>query len=374
MPPSTIMLVVGTRPEAIKLAPVAEALTERGRAVQLALTGQHPQLDPAAYGMGHLPSLRLRCRAASDPRQHAELVAAELRPAMTGSKRPDLVIVQGDTSSALGGALAAATAAIPLAHVEAGLRSFDLALPWPEEGNRIEIDSLSDLLFAATEGNAANLHAEGVSGEIHVTGNTAIDALSDVLDSLPPRLLDGGGLPRLLVTCHRRENWGAAFAPIATALVELAGSPFLRIEVVLHSNPAMASAARLTLGGHPRMRLLPPMDHRAMIAAMRSATLLLSDSGGVQEEAPALGVPLLILRSKTERPEGVESGNSRLIGTERQAIVEAVQHLLEDGAAYRAMAVPALPFGDGKAAPRIAALVDDWLARRQQRQAEPLTA
>lgn len=363
-----IMLVVGTRPEAIKLAPVAAAFVARGHRVRLALTGQHLHLDPVAYGFGDLSAVRLRCRAGGDPRAHAEQVASSLRPALFGADRPDLVIVQGDTSSALGGALGAAAAGVPIAHVEAGLRSFDLALPWPEEGNRVEIDRLSDLLFAPTDGNAANLRAEGVSGEIHVTGNTAIDALFSVLETLPPRLLDSGGLPRLLVTCHRRENWGAAFVPVGLALIDLARSPFLRIEVVLHSNPAMADAARMMLGGHPRLRLLQPLDHRAMIAALRSATLALSDSGGIQEEAPALGVPLLVLRSRTERPEGVESGNSLLVGAERETIVRAVRGLIDDCAAYRAMAVPALPFGDGQAATRIAARVDDWLVRQGSRQ------
>jgi UDP-N-acetylglucosamine 2-epimerase (non-hydrolysing) len=367
------MLVVGTRPEAIKLAPLAHALTGRQHQVQIALTGQHAHLDPAAYGLGNATIIRLGCRAGRDPRHHAELVANALQPALQSNEGPDLVIVQGDTSSALGGAFAASAANVPLAHVEAGLRSFDLSQPWPEEGNRIAIDDLADLLFAATDRNAANLRAEAVPGEIHVTGNTAIDALFDILDQLPPRLFDTGGLPRLLVTCHRRENWGAAFVPIGRALIELARSPWLRIEVVLHSNPAVADAMRLMLGGHPRIRLVPPMDHRAMVGALRSASMILSDSGGIQEEAPALGIPLLILRQRTERPEGIESGNSILVGNDREAIVREVRRLLDDRTAYRAMAVPALPFGDGQAAQRIAVHVEEWLVRRQ-RQRRPAIA
>jgi UDP-N-acetylglucosamine 2-epimerase (non-hydrolysing) len=280
------MLVVGTRPEAIKLAPLAQALHTQGNTPVVVLTGQHSQLDPATFGLAALPSLRLRCPAKSDPRLHAESVANALAPALRGSERPDLLIVQGDTSSALGGALAATAAGVPLAHVEAGLRSHDLALPWPEEGNRVAIDRLSHLLFAATEENAANLVEEQVGGEIHVTGNTAIDALFDVVAGLPPRI-KSHGLPRLLVTCHRRENWGATFTPIGLALIDLAQQPWLRIEFVLHSNPAMAAAARLLLGGHPRIRLLSPMDHRAMVGAIRSAHILLSDFGGIQEEAGA---------------------------------------------------------------------------------------
>lgn len=362
-----VMLVIGTRPEAIKLAPLAHAVAARGLSVQLVFTGQHATLDPASFGLSSFPALRLRCRAGTDPALHAEEVATALVPALRGEDaRPELLIVQGDTSSALGGALAASASGIPLGHVEAGLRSHDTALPWPEEGNRIAIDGLADLLFAPTEDNAANLVAEQVRGEIHITGNTAIDALFETLAGMPPRISDTGGLPRLLVTCHRRENWGAAFTPIALALVELARSPWLRIEVVLHTNPTLAATARLMLGGHPRLRLIPPMDHRAMIALLRSAHLVLSDSGGIQEEAPALGVPLLVLRANSERPEGFASGNSLLVGTDRHAIVREVSRLLDDRAAYRAMAVPSLPFGDGKSAPRIASLVEEWLARQRR--------
>ena len=360
-----IMLVVGTRPEAIKLAPLARALRSRGLMPLLVLTGQHAQLDLAAYGLAAYPLLRLRCPAKGDPRLHAEAVASALAPALRGAGRPDLLMIQGDTSSALGGALAAAAAGVPLAHVEAGLRSHDLALPWPEEGNRVAIDRLSDLLFAATEENAANLVQEAVGGEVHVTGNTAIDALFDMLAALPPRVEDGGQ-QCLLVTCHRRENWGAAFTPIGLALIELAQIASLRIDFVLHSNPAMAAAARLLLGGHERIRLLAPMDHRTMVGAIRSAHILLSDSGGIQEEAPALGIPLLVLRSTTERPEGVASGNSLLVGNDRAGIVHHVRRLLEDTSAYREMAVPALPFGDGETAPRIAALCEQWLARQRR--------
>jgi UDP-N-acetylglucosamine 2-epimerase (non-hydrolysing) len=359
------MLVLGTRPEAIKLAPLAHALKARGLSLLLILTGQHSQLDPASYGLSAFDTLRLRCPAKGDPRLHAEAVANALAPALRGARRPAMLIVQGDTSSALGGALAATAGGVPLAHVEAGLRSHDLALPWPEEGNRVEIDRLAHLLFAATDDNAANLALERVTGEVHVTGNTAIDALFDALAALPPRL-ESHGSPRLLVTCHRRENWGAAFTPIGLALVELARLPSLRIEVVLHSNPAMAAAARLLLGGHPRIRLLHPMDHHAMIDAIRSAHLLLSDSGGIQEEAPALGIPLLVLRSTTERPEGIASGNSLLVGNDRAEIVSQISRLLEDSSAYRAMAVPALPFGDGKASARIAALCEEWLIRQRR--------
>lgn len=361
----SIMLVIGTRPEAIKLAPLAHALRGRGLQPVLVLTGQHPQLDPAAYGLANFPVRELHCQARGDPRLHAEAVAGALAPALFGPERPGLVIVQGDTSSALGGALAAQSAGVALAHVEAGLRSHDLAMPWPEEGNRVAIDRIADLLFAATSDNAANLREEGVGGQVHVTGNTAIDALFDVLADLPPPPLQNQHFRTLLVTCHRRENWGAAFTPIGQALLALAQTPRLRIDFVLHTNPAMAAAARLLLGGNPRIRLLSPLCHRTMFDALRSAHLLLSDSGGIQEEAPALGIPLLVLRSTTERPEGVASGNSRLVGNDREEIVLEARRLLDDRQAYAAMAVPALPFGDGKAALRIAELCHEWLDRQR---------
>lgn len=359
------MLVVGTRPEAIKLAPLAHAFRARDHQPVLAITGQHSNLDLADFGLSGYSTLNLGCPAEGDPQLHAETVAAALLPTLRSSAAPDLLIVQGDTSSALGGAYAAADAGIPLAHVEAGLRSHDLALPWPEEGNRVAIDELADLLFAATADNAANLSLEGVRGDIHVTGNTAIDALFNTLAELPPRNGRTRGPIRLLVTCHRRENWGAAFTPIGLALGELASLPRLQIDVVLHGNPDMIAATRALLADQPQVRLLAPMDHRSMIEAIRSAHLLLSDSGGIQEEAPALGIPLLVLRTTTERPEGVASGNSLLVGNDRALIVEQVRRLLDDPSAYREMAVPALPFGDGKAAPRIAALCEQWLVRRR---------
>jgi UDP-N-acetylglucosamine 2-epimerase (non-hydrolysing) len=240
-------------------------------------------------------------------------------------------------------------------------------MPWPEEDNRVAIDAGADLLFAPTETSAANLRAEQVAGAIHVTGNTGIDALRCVVGHLPPltqpRL---GGLPRLLVTCHRRENWGTAFLPVALALLELARSPWLGIDVVLHPNPAQADLMRMLLSGNPRIRLVPPLDHRGMIAAMLQSTIILSDSGGVQEEAPALGVPLLVLRSKTERPEGVDCGSMLLVGTDTDRIVGEVRRLLEDEAACAEMAVPRLPFGDGHAAVRIARVITDWLDAREQ--------
>lgn len=358
------MAVVGTRPEAIKTAPVLHALQSRGLAPLLLLTGQHPALDPVAYGLDRFEMEQLGCPGRADPTAHAQAVAAAIRPLLDGSA---MVVVQGDTSSALGGALAGFAAGIPVAHIEAGLRTHDRRQPWPEEDNRVAIDAGAALLFAPTEVSAANLRAEQVGGAIHVTGNTAVDALRGLLGRVPvPHLTAVNERPRLLVTCHRRENWGPAFRPIADALLQLEATGAVRIDVLLPPNQSVAAEMRALLAGCYGIRLLAPLDHLGMIEAMRGATIVLSDSGGVQEEAPALGVPLLVMREKTERPEGIASGNMRLVGSRTDAIVLEVRRLLEDSHALAAMARPRLPYGDGFAAERIAQVIVDWLAERSE--------
>lgn len=357
-----IDFVIGTRPEAIKLAPVALELVRRCVPIHLYSTGQHPGLDLADHGLGRQPATRLGCAGRRDPIDHVD----DVERALAGQWRraaPELVVVQGDTSSALGGARAARRCGLPLAHVEAGLRSFDLASPWPEEQFRVEIDRLSDLLFAPTATAAANLHREGCEGTLHVTGNSGIDALLAQLDRMPrPRRRRAARGPlKLLVTCHRRENWGTGLVSLALALIELARQGDAEIDVVLHPNPQVAQAMFALLSDEPRVRLIAPLGHGAMIAAMRRADLILSDSGGVQEEAPALGVPLLVLRDATERPEGVASGNAMLVGTETARVVDAVTRLIADRSALAAMAIARFPFGDGQSAPRIAALALAWL-------------
>jgi UDP-N-acetylglucosamine 2-epimerase (non-hydrolysing) len=272
-----------------------------------------------------------------------------------------LLIVQGDTSSAFGAALAAFAVGVPVAHVEAGLRTHDFAQPWPEEEFRTAIDARADLLFAPTDVSARNLIGEHVPGEIHVTGNTGIDALLRNESALS-RLGPSNG-PHLLVTCHRRESWGEGLETIAAALLEIASHA--RIDFVLHPNPHVAARMRELLD-HDRIALLDPCSHRELIGRMRDASLILSDSGGIQEEAPALGIPLLVLREKTERPEGIATGNSRLVGTDKDAIVRETLRLLADPKALASMSRKAFPYGDGEAAPRIAEIVDRWLAQRSE--------
>ncbi len=326
------------------------------------LTGQHSDLDPADFKLAGFAAMHLGCAGQSEPNLHVRKVTARLLPSLL--EKPDLLIVQGDTSSALGGALAAFAAGVAVAHVEAGLRTHDPSLPWPEEEYRTAIDARADLLFAPTQLAAANLCAERVPGEVHITGNTGIDALIAIEAELPARVQATDGTPRILVTCHRRESWGEGLTSIAAALVELAGCGGSRIEMLLHPNPHVAAKMRELLDGCPGIELTPPCSHGELVRRARDAVLILSDSGGIQEEAPALGTPLLVLRHKTERPEAVASGNARLVGTSRERIVTEARRLLENPEERAKMARCAYPFGDGRAAPRIAAIIEDWLERR----------
>jgi UDP-N-acetylglucosamine 2-epimerase (non-hydrolysing) len=290
-------------------------------------------------------------------------VAAAMVPVLGAG--PDLLVVQGDTSSALGAALAAFTAGVPVAHVEAGLRTHDPELPWPEEEYRTAIDARADLLFAPTAGAEANLRAEEVPGEVHVTGNTGVDAVLAIEAQLPPASLhDGGAGLRLLVTCHRRESWRAGLKSIAAALIEIAGGGAAVIDVVLHPNAFVATNMRALLGRTPGIFLLAPCSHNELVRRMRNSDLVLTDSGGIQEEAAALGVPLLVLRDKTERPEGLAEGVALLVGTSADRIVAAATSLLDDPVARGAMSRRSFPYGDGRSAGRIALIVEQWLERR----------
>jgi len=305
---------------------------------------------------------RLDCPGQENPLRHVQAVTAALVPMLSAA--PDLTVVQGDTSSALGAALAAFTARVPVAHVEAGLRTHDPQCPWPEEEYRTAIDAQADILFAPTTTAAANLRAEKVPGEIHVTGNTSIDVVLALEKKLPPRSA-GGARRRVLVTCHRRESWRHGLESIAAAIVELAADD-LAIDFVLHPNPYVAGRMRALLGNHANVTLLEPCGHAELLRRMRASDLVLSDSGGIQEEAPALGVPLIVLREKTERPEGIAVGSAILAGTSTERIVNATTRLLGDADALAAMSRPSLPYGDGHAAPRIVSLMERWLEKARE--------
>ena len=344
------------------MAPVAHALRNCGMPPTLVLTDQHLGLDPIEFGLEAYPSVRLGCPGEQDPDQHVQSIIAAMLPVMT--PKPDLLVVQGDTSSARGAALAGSLEGVPVAHVEAGLRTHDPRQPWPEEEYRTAIDARADLLFAPTETAVTNLRAEAVHGEVHMTGNTGIDALLAVEARLPGQTLVTEGLPRILVTCHRRESWGEGLRSIAAALTEIARDGTALIDLILHPNEHVAMTMRQSLDSVRGISLVRPCSQGELVRRMREADLMLSDSGGIQEEAAALGTPLLVLREKTERPEVVASGNARLVGTSADRILTEVRHLLKNPYERLAMARPAFPFGDGRAAPRIAKIIERWLKER----------
>ena len=356
-------MVWGTRPEAIKLAPVAHALRAAGLNLRILHSGQHPLTDAQATAFCDAPIVSLGLASDGDPFAYVGRLASALR--RRDEPRPALVMVQGDTASAYGGARAAVLGALPLAHVEAGLRSHDRRNPWPEEDFRIAIDRASTLLFAPTQHAAAQLREERVRGKVHVTGNSGIDALRMTLDNLPPAP-PRNGRPTILVTCHRREHWGAPLDGVIAAVARLAHAGH-RLEVVMHPNPHIAARWQSALGTADNVALLDPLPYTAMLVKMRDAALILSDSGGMQEEAPYLGTPLFILREATERPEGIATGQLRLVGTDTDRIVAEVAHFFGNPWMADQMRRPAQPFGDGHAAPRIAAIVKDWLASRGER-------
>ena len=373
-----VMLVFGTRPEAIKMLPVLAELRRRPGLIPFALsTGQHrDMLDQAVASFGERCDADLGVMAPGQPLP--ELFARILTgvAAVLERERPSLVLVHGDTTTALAAAMAAFYARIPIGHVEAGQRSFDLDRPFPEELNRVGIDAMADLLFAATGQAATNLRSEyRARGQIHVTGNTGIDSLLAtaarvVLDPAFAARIEAK-LPALdparrlvLVTAHRRENLGAGMERICKAIADLATREDVEIVWPLHPNPAARDAALRRLAGRPHVHLLEPFGYAEMVWLMCRATLLLTDSGGLQEEGPALGKPVLVLREVTERPEALESGVVRLVGTDPARILREVTALLDDDGAYAAMARHAFPFGDGSAARRIVDAVEDWAADR----------
>lgn len=368
MPPHRVLVVVGTRPEAVKLAPIVLALRQAAWAdVRVVATAQHRQLlDEQLAVFGIRPDLDLDLM---QPGQTLALLTSRLLAALDpvlADERPDMVLAQGDTTTVMATAMACFYRHIPFAHVEAGLRTGDLQNPFPEEWNRLVVGRIASLHFAPTAGAQQNLLREGTAADrVLVTGNTVIDALLwmaarvDASAHAPP-----AGKHLLLVTAHRRENFGAPFEAICDALRRLADRPDVQLLVPVHPNPNVHDVAMRRLGDHPSIRLVPPVDYPTMVAAMQASRLILTDSGGVQEEAPALGKPVLVLRTTTERPEGVAAGAAKLVGTDPERIVAEATRLLDDPAAYAAMARVENPYGDGRAAPRIVEALRAFLQRR----------
>jgi UDP-N-acetylglucosamine 2-epimerase (non-hydrolysing) len=361
----TLLCVAGTRPEAIKFAPLLLAAADRPDLdCRLCATGQHSALlDEALADFGLLADMRLP-PVLHDPAPDIMVERfADAIEAMLMRERPDMVLVQGDTTSAYAGALAAYRLEIPLGHVEAGLRSHDRDHPWPEERNRVMIDRLADLLFAPTSESAANLASEGhvVRGHCLITGNTGIDALLAMRTRLPPSRPQEGKAS-ILLTCHRRESIGPGIEAICAAALRLADRGDVAIMCPVHPNPAVAGTVHAMLAGHPAITLTGALPYRDTVAAMAGARLILTDSGGIQEEAPALGTPVLVLRDVTERPEGIASGNLRLVGTDPDRIVAEAHRLLDDPAAHAAMAQAAFPFGRGDAAMKILDAIEQYFS------------
>jgi len=368
-----VLCVIGTRPEAIKLAPVVRELRRRaggaGSAaeVKVCLTAQHREMLDQVLRLFEIQAEYDLDVMTEDqtPSRVAAAVLERLEPILQ-RERPTWVLVQGDTTTVAAAALAAFYAGTRLGHVEAGLRTRDKWQPFPEEINRRVATVIADLHFAPTEWARQNLLREQVPAEdIVVTGNPVIDALHWVA-GLPPERgawddtpADGPNVsPRLiLVTAHRRENFGPPLERICAALREIAARYGDRVRVVypVHPNPNVREPVVRLLGDLPNVRLLPPVDYRTLARLLKQAHLVLTDSGGIQEEAPAFGKPVLVLREVTERPEGVEAGTARLVGTDRARIVGEAVRLLEDAQAYDRMAQARNPYGDGHAAERIVA-------------------
>lgn len=362
----TIVCVIGTRPEAIKMAPIVHRLQAAGwaRCVVVA-TAQHRDL---------LDQMLIRLQISVDhdlnlmvDGQQPSGFLTRMLPALEtvlDCEKPDAVLSQGDTVTVLGAALCAFHRRIPFGHIEAGLRTHDLEQPFPEEGYRQMVSRITRWHFAPTENAAAALRDEGIApARIHVTGNTCIDTLLQTVAELGPPRQQSGRL--LLLTAHRRENFGAPLRSIFMAIREIVDRfPDVRVVYPVHPNPNVRLPASEMLGGHARIELCDPLDYFEFVDVMRRSTLILTDSGGIQEEAPALGKPVLVLRTTTERPEAIAAGVARLVGTQEDAIVESVSLFLTGDMARTDMVRAVSPYGDGNAAMRIVEVLAgiDWQA------------
>lgn len=367
MKPVTVMTIFGTRPEAIKMAPLALELQKRpGINALCCVTAQHREMLDSVLEIFKLkPDYDLNIM---QPRQSLSTITSKCLTGMDdvlNETKPDLVLVHGDTSTTFAGALAAFYHQIPVGHVEAGLRTYDKWSPFPEEMNRKIVGAIADLHFCPTLANRENLHRENINQGVFLTGNTVIDALQttvvkeftfaeDILNQL-----DYVNRKVILVTCHRRENYGQPMTNIMTALRRVADA-FPEVELVypVHLSPVVQEAAHKYLDNHPRIHLIAPLAVDEMHNLMARCYLVMTDSGGLQEEAPALGKPVLVLRKETERPEAVAAGTVKLAGVEEDVIFSMASELLSNPEAYSAMAHAVNPYGDGHACRRIADAIE----------------
>lgn len=355
-----IAIVAGTRPEVVKMAPVRAALAARpGMTPLWVSTEQQASLNSQTLDvLGVTPDVRLPSPDGDRTLGGRFAQVMDRLDAAFGELKPDLVLVQGDTSTTAAGAMAAFARQIPIGHVEAGLRTHDLSRPFPEEGWRCVVGQLAAVHFAPTLAASANLIRIGVAPErVHVTGNTGIDSVRIAGASVTPEPLTDG-LRRILVTLHRRENWESSLDQALAALLEIRDR-LANVEIVFvaHANPMLRQRVLAYLGDQARVRVIGPLDYLSFLAQLKSASVVLSDSGGVQEEAPVFGVPVLVLRDSTERMEAVDAGVARLVGVARQAVVDATIELMTDETRRMTMVRAVSPFGDGHAAERIAEIV-----------------
>ncbi|MEL6470977.1 MAG: UDP-N-acetylglucosamine 2-epimerase (non-hydrolyzing) [Cyanobacteria bacterium J06623_4] len=364
--PIRICITLGTRPEAIKLAPVIQTFRQQTQFdTKVVLTGQHREMVAQVMSLFDL--------AADDnldimqPKQTLSDITCRSLQGLEErfvALKPDMVISQGDTTTAFTAALAAFYQKIPVGHVEAGLRTDNILNPFPEEANRRLVSQIATLHFAPTETSVQNLKASGISQGVHQTGNTVIDALLRVADKSPDCEvpgLDWSAHRVILSTVHRRENWGEPLADIANSFLQILDRfPDTALLLPLHRNPTVRDPLKAALDSHPRAFLVEPLDYAQLVGAMKRAYLLLTDSGGLQEEAPGLGKPVLVLRETTERPEAIAAGTAKLVGTQPSEVVAAATTLLQSEQAYAAMARAVNPFGDGHASERIAKIVTDY--------------
>lgn len=363
MDPTKVLAVFGTRPEAIKMLPVVKKLIVDNRfAVVVAVTGQHRELVDEVLSLFEvIPDYDFNILIAHQTLPEVTSKALQYVHGAIKEESPDIVLVQGDTTTTFSGALAAFYANVPVGHIEAGLRTGDLRNPFPEEMNRRLTTQLSDVHFAPTSVARNALFAEGLSpSRVFVTGNTVIDALFWTLSlrrqPLHPRLHEIAQDNRsiLLVTTHRRESWGTGIASIAQALAALGRRrPDIRVVFPLHPNPEIGDTVRAVTKGVSNISLLSPLPYADTVFLMQASSIILTDSGGLQEEGPALGKPVLVTRNATERPEAIAAGTARLVGTNSESIIAAVEELLDSDLSYRRMSSTRNPYGDGDASARI---------------------
>ncbi|MBD3883452.1 UDP-N-acetylglucosamine 2-epimerase (non-hydrolyzing) [Phormidium tenue FACHB-886] len=368
--PIRVCIILGTRPEAIKLAPVIQQFRQDSAfETQVILTGQHQEMVAQVMQL-----FELQADHDLAIMQHGQTLTDITCRSLRGLEdlfrqlQPQIVLVQGDTTTAFAAALAAFYQKIPVGHVEAGLRTDDIYNPYPEEANRRLISQVTQLHFAPTSLSVEHLNRAGVVGKIYNTGNTVIDALLTIADrqlACPISGLDWNAYRVILATVHRRENWGEPLQDIASGFLQVLDKfPDTALLLPLHRNPTVRDPLKAILGDHPRAFLTEPLNYGELVSAMQRCYLLLTDSGGLQEEAPSLGKPVLVLRETTERPEAVTAGTAKLVGTQSQTILKEAGELLSSAVAYNTMANVANPFGDGHAAVRIVAAVKEYFEKR----------